>query len=283
MQYAIPNGFDFYNNTATSVFYLIEQSGIRVTYQAFIDLFVPNNPVYSMRDSIVYTSYNLNNITSRPTNAFNSINFAAIPKAPEFRKAIIPQNDYFVEMDFDGYHLRLLCEQIGYKLTDESAHVQLARLYFGKDEIAEEDYAKAKQINFHAIYGKIPPEYEFLEIFDKIQKYIDELWKHFNEHGYVQDPISGKRFTKQLPEMHPQKLMNYMMQSLETSRNIGILKDVLKYLQDKKSKLALYTYDAMVFDFDKQDGKETLESLEKIMNQGGKYPIKFKYSNNLVI
>ena len=108
------------------------------------------------------------------------------------------------------------------------------------------------------------------------------LWKQFNEIGYVEDPISGKRFTQDLPDMHPQKLMNYMMQSLETSRNILILKDVLMFLQDKKSKLALYTYDAFVFDFDKEDGKETLESLEKIMNQGGKYPIKFKYSSNLV-
>jgi predicted O-methyltransferase YrrM len=77
--------------------------------------------------------------------------------------------------------------------------------------------------------------------------------------------------------------MNYMMQSLETSRNILILKDVLMFLHNKKSKLALYTYDAIVFDFDKSDGKETLEQLETIMNQGGKYPIKFKYSNNLVL
>jgi hypothetical protein len=29
--------------------------------------------------------------------------------------------------------------------------------------------------------------------------------------------------------------------------------------------------------------QEILESLEKIMNQGGKYPIKFKYSSNLVL
>jgi DNA polymerase I-like protein with 3'-5' exonuclease and polymerase domains len=168
-------------------------------------------------------------------------------------------------------------------LTDESAHVQLARLYFGKDEIAEEEYAKAKQINFHAIYGKIPPEYAFLPIFEKIQNYINRLWQHYQKKGYVEDPISGKRFTQDLPDMHPQKLMNYMMQSLETSRNILILKDVLMFLQDKKSSLALYTYDAFVFDFDKSDGKETLESLEKIMNQGGKYPIKFKYSSNLVL
>ena len=283
LQYAIPNGFDFYNKTATSVFFMIERAGLRIIHEQFLQLFKPNNESYSIEDNIVYTSYNLYNTTSRPTNAFNSINFAAIPKAPEFRKTIIPQNDVFVEMDFDGYHLRLLCEQIGYPLTDESAHIQLARLYFGKDEIAEDEYAKAKQINFHAIYGKIPPEYAFLDVFEKIQNYIDRLWQHFQERGYVEDPISGKRFTQELPEMHPQKLMNYMMQSLETSRNILILKDVLMFLQDKKSKLALYTYDAFVFDFDKSDGKDTLESLEKIMNQGGKYPIKFKYSNNLVL
>ena len=283
LKYEIPSGFDFYNKTATNIFYLIEQSGLRITYQAFLDLFKPSNPNFSIQDSIVYTSYNLYNSTSRPTNAFNSVNFAAIPKAPEFRKAIIPQNDVFVEFDFDGYHLRLLCEQIGYELTDESAHVQLARLYFGKDEIAEDEYAKAKQINFHAIYGKIPPEYAFLEVFDKIQTYIDGLWKQFKEQGYVEDPISGKRFTQDLPDMHPQKLMNYMMQSLETSRNIIILRDVLMFLKNKKSKLALYTYDAVVFDFDKEDGKETLESLEKIMNQKGKYPIKFKYGTNLVL
>jgi hypothetical protein len=283
LQYAIPNGFDFYNKTATSVFFMIERGGLRITYQSFLELFKPSNPVYSIEDNIIYTSYNLYNTTSRPTNAFNSVNFAAIPKAPEFRKAIIPQNDYFVEFDFDGYHLRLLCEQIGYPLTDESAHIQLARLYFGKDEIAEEEYAKAKQINFHAIYGKIPPEYAFLPIFERIQNYINRLWQHFQEQGYVEDPISGKRFTQDLPDMHPQKLMNYMMQSLETSRNILILKDILKYLQDKKTKIALYTYDAVVFDFDKSEGKEILINIERIMNQGGNYPVKFKYSSNLVL
>ena len=184
-------------------------------------------------------------------------------------------------MDFDGYHLRLLCEQIGYELTDESAHVQLARLYFGKDEIAEDEYAKAKQINFHAIYGKIPPEFAFLKVFVKIDDYIKMLWKQFNEIGYVEDPISGKRFTQELPEMHPQKLMNYMMQSLETSRNIVILKDVLMFLQDKKSKLALYTYDAMLIDFDKRDGKATLQGIDKILSQDGKYPTKIKYGTSM--
>jgi len=77
--------------------------------------------------------------------------------------------------------------------------------------------------------------------------------------------------------------MNYIMQSLETSRNILILKEALRYLKDKKTKLVLYTYDALLFDFHKEDGKETLEKLQEILEEGGKYPIKIKYAKDLVL
>jgi RNA binding exosome subunit len=83
--------------------------------------------------------------------------------------------------------------------------------------------------------------------------------------------------------MNPQKLMNYVMQSLETSRNILILKNVLRYLQHKKSKAVLYTYDSILFDFSKEDGKELLTDLEEILSENGKYPVKFKFSKNLVL
>ena len=81
--------------------------------------------------------------------------------------------------------------------------------------------------------------------------------------------------------MNPQKLMNYVMQSLETSRNILILKDVLEYLKDKKTQVVLYTYDALLFDFSQEDGKETLNKIQEILESGGKYPVKFKYAKDL--
>ena len=283
INFEIPNGFDFYNKTATNVFFLLEQSGIGVHYEAYKKMFTPRNPLFNTVDNTVLTSYNLYNVTSRPTNAFNSVNFAAIPKSIEHRKCFVPKGDYFVELDFDGYHLRLLCDQIDYQLTDKSAHKQLAKLYFDKEEITEEEYNEAKQINFHAIYGKIPDKWAFLEIFDKIDKFIKELWRRYENDGEVLAPISGKPFGRGLKDMNPQKLMNYIMQSLETSRNILILKEVLKYLQNKKTKLVLYTYDALLFDFHKEDGKETLEKLQEILESDGKYPIKFKYSKDLVL
>ena len=279
----IPDGFDFYNKTATNVFYLLEQHGIGIYYEPFVETFSPRDPLYNIKDNKVLTSYNLYNATSRPTNSYNSINFAAIPHTERHRKTFRPQNDYFVEFDFDGYHLRLLSEQINYKLTSASAHKQLAELYFGKEEITDEEYTKAKQINFQAIYGKIPEKHKDLKIFKEIQEYIDDMWKRFNDNGYVCNPQSGKHFTKELKDMHPAKLMNYMMQSLETSNNILILKEVLRYLRDKKTKIALYTYDAILFDFHKEDGRETLEGIKKILELEEKYPVKFKFSKSLVL
>ena len=281
IDYSVPEGFDFYNKTATNVFFLLEQSGLGIYYDQFKEMFKPRNPLYNIQNNTVLTHYNLYNVTSRPTNAFNSVNFAAIPKGDQYRRCFKPTNDYFVELDFDGYHLRLLCEQIGFNLSSESAHKQLAKQYFNKENITDEEYNQAKQINFHAIYGKIPEKYSFLEVFEKIDGFIKGLWSEYETNGRVLAPISNKPFTKTLKDMNPQKLMNYIMQSLETSRNILILKDVLRYLKDKNTKLVLYTYDALLFDFSKEDGKKTLEDLQEILESDGKYPIKFKYSKDL--
>lgn len=277
----VPDNFEFYNNIATNVFFLLEQSGLGIYYEAFKDTFKPKDPSYNIIDNTVLTSYNLYNVTSRPTNAFNSVNFAAIPKSREHRACFYPKGDTFVELDFDGYHLRLLCEQIDYKLSSDSAHKQLAKLYFEKDTITEEEYIQAKQINFHAIYGKIPEKYAFLEVFEKIDEYIKGLWAEYQKNGRVLAPISKKPFTKELKDMHPQKLMNYVMQSLETSRNILIIKEVLRFLKDKKTNLVLYTYDALLFDYYKEDGEDTLEKLKEILESGGNYPTKTKYAKDL--
>ena len=273
----------FYNDVATAVYFTMEQSGLKIKEEEFIELFKPNTPAYSINGGKVFTSYNPYNITSRPTNAFNSVNFAAIPKKGGHRETIIPANDCFVEFDFDGYHIRLLAELVGEPILGKSAHTELAKMYFKKDDITEEEYNQGKQITFQIVYGKIPEEYQSVSLFEKIGDYIENLWKMYKSQGYIEDPISKRRLTKELKEMHPQKLMNYMMQSLETSRNIRILYKVLKYLQDKSTVVALYTYDAILFDFDKKDGKQTLVDLQNILSEEDKYPVKFKASNSLVL
>ena len=120
-------------------------------------------------------------------------------------------------------------------------------------------------------------------MFTKIDEFIKGLWSEYETNGRVLAPISNKPFTKTLKDMNPQKLMNYVMQSLETSRNILILKDILDYLKDKQTNVVLYTYDALLFDFSKNDGKQTLEEIKEILESGNKYPVKHKFSDNLVL
>ena len=61
IKYDIPSGFDFYNKTATNVFFLLEQSGLGIHYEEFKNLFKPRNPLYNIIDNKVLTSYNLYN------------------------------------------------------------------------------------------------------------------------------------------------------------------------------------------------------------------------------
>jgi hypothetical protein len=75
---------------------------------------------------------------------------------------------------------------------------------------------------------------------------------------------------------NPTKIFNYIIQSCETSTNVKILLNILDYLKDKQTKLVLYTYDAVLFDYSESDGAELLQEIKKIM----KYPVKTKKGIN---
>lgn len=278
-----PPGFDFYNRVATNIFWLIEREGIRVDVHEFIEKFHPTNPDFSIEGETVYTRYNLCNITGRPTNSFNSVNFLAIPKGKEFRRCFKPKNDEFVQMDFDGYHVRLVANQTGYKIpTNIKAHKYLASQYFHKDvdKLTKEEYAEAKQVNFQSIYGTIPWEYEKLDFFRLLKGWVDHIWEEYTTGcECVFDPISDKPF-RDLPEMKPTKLINYLVQSIETSRNVVRLFKVLRYLQNYRTKVILVTYDSILLDWDERDGEEVLTKVQQLLEVGD-FPVSVEKSRDL--
>jgi hypothetical protein len=65
--------------------------------------------------------------------------------------------------------------------------------------------------------------------------------------------------------MNPQKLLNYLLQNLETANNVLILWDIFKILQGKNTKLVLYVYDSFLFDVDENE-KDILKQIGKIIN-----------------
>ena len=59
---------------------------------------------------------------------------------------------------------------------------------------------------------------------------------------------------------------------METSNNVNILRDILKILRDKNTKLILYTYDAFLFDMDDSE----MDVIDEIKNIFNKYKLKTK-------
>ena len=249
----------FYNKAAL-VFNQLERAGIKVDPQLFEQYFD------QQVDEFIYTQYNLNTLTTRPSNAFNNINFSALNKDNNERECFIPHNQSFIEFDISAYHPTLLANLCGYDFGSDDIHLSFSKMY-------GVDYAKAKEITFKQLYGGIWKEYETLDFFRQVKAYTDDLWKLFNTNGYIKCPISDHKFMKNdLENMNPQKLLNYVLQNLETANNVNILYDIFKILRGKNTKLVLYVYDSFLFDYDKSEPDVML----KVLGIFNKYKLQVK-------
>ena len=262
--------FKFQNFKTTEVFYQIEKNGIKVDKDCYINHYQNKiqYPEFNLFKSRLYTQYNLYNTTTRPSNTCNSINFAALNKDNGERECYRPSNDKFVEIDFQGYHPRLIGEMVKFEfLQDQNTYAYLG-------ELLNVSQQEAKELTFKQLYGGVWSEYQDKPFFKEVAMYVDDLWDTL-QYG---DAIitENKIFIRdQLGEINPQKLFNYVVQSKETSTNVELLKLVLDYLTDKKTKLVLYTYDAFLFDYAKEDG-EIFTAIKELLQ----YPVSIKQGNS---
>ena len=256
---------EFYNNRVPLVFNAIERNGIQVDRELFKKYF---NQDWGDK---VYTQYNYRTTTTRPSNRFGGINFAALNKENGIRKTFIPKNDKLVEIDISAYHPTLASSLIHYSFDDRDIHASFAKMY-------GVDYKKSKELTFKQLYGGVFDKYKHLEFFQKIQNFIDNLWDDFQTKGFIECPISKYKFEKsKLDNMNPQKLFNYLLQNLETAKNVHILWDIIKILKNKDTKLVLYTYDAFLFDFNTAERT----ALERILDVFKKYKLKTKITHGI--
>ena len=251
---------EFFNNKVSLVFNAIERNGVRIHNKTFEEYFHPVDGEY------VYTQFNLKTTTTRPSNKFKNVNYAALNKENGCRKSFIPRNNRLVEIDISAYHPSLSARLIGYDFANVDIHAHFATLY-------GVDYKKSKELTFKQLYGGVFDNYKGLEFFQKIEKYVLSLWSKFESDGFVECEVSGYRYEKEkLQNMNPQKFFNYILQNLETSMNVRILWDMFCILRNCKTKLVLYTYDSFLFDLD--DSEENI--LEEIKNVFKKYKLNIK-------
>jgi hypothetical protein len=265
-------------NRMIDVYKEIEEQGLSIDEKLVNKYFEVNCPLFSIKDDKIYTSYNLHNLTSRPTNAFNNINFLAINKDDKSRSAFIPSNGMLIELDFAAYHLKLIANLVGeYVDSQESIHTLLARDYFQREDVTEEEYQQSKELSFKLIYGGIPEEYINIPFFKKIVQMQRNLWESYNSQGGIYLPTG--RWLKKSESLYQQKLFNYYIQNLETSSNIQILNEILQILENYKSKVILVVYDSLLIDFNLEDGKEPILKIKQIIENQG-LSAKFKYGKD---
>lgn len=263
-QVKIPNVLQD-NTVAYSMFY-IEKNGMKIEPTLFHQYFKPTYENFNIKDNKIYTQYNLHTTTGRPSNSFNGINFAALNKENGCRQSFIPENDKFIEIDISAYHPTLAAKLVGYK-PSKPIYEELA-------EYADVDKDEAKILMFRQLYGGIQKEYKDWEFFKLIKEYIDEVWINFNNDGYIE--VHDRIFNKnELGDMTPQKLFNYILQLLETLNNGRIIKDIIKILKSKNTKIVLYTYDAILVDFD-TDEEQVLEDINNVFR---KYKLEIKHKH----
>lgn len=210
-----------------------------------------------------YTRYNPLTITSRPSNTFKGTNYAALKKDDGVRSRFVSrfENGKLCQLDFDGYHIRLISKLIGIDIPlDVKAHEWLANQY-GKD------LSEAKSITFRQLYGGIEDEYYHIPFFQKTSEYINSMWMDFLRNRLTNTPIMSRKIEIN-DSLNKNKLFNYVLQALETERNILILDKLSKIDLNQKSIPILYTYDSILFDV-AADEENYIREVKRVMEKDG--------------
>jgi len=254
--------YNWYNDIFIPTLSQIEQFGIRVVGEKFVDRWPQAHK--HLKGDLVFTEYNPFTVTGRPSNRHGGVNYAALNKSDGSRDCFTADG-IFLQMDYNAYHPRLIGKLVGYPMPDGNVHQWLADQYgCGIDE--------AKGVTFRLLYGGIDDEFRQIPYFDKVADFIERFWDDSVECDYIKTP------NRLIPlswveQSNPQKAFNYLLQAFETEVNVEKMRKVLEYIKGTKIRLTLYTYDSFLFDVPTDVDTNLIKGLKSILEDGG-FPIK---------
>jgi len=251
---------EFLNGPFTEVFHQIEKNGIGIDPRKFNKHFETTWKDNSIYGNTVFTQYNLYNFTTRPSNAFNGVNFAALPK-DHARESFEPNNHVFVEFDYSAYHPRIIAKMIDYEFAGDPY-----------DEVP-------KEIMFQNIYGGIRDEYAWFPFFSRLNEWLDEEYAKFKLNMGLSIAGNNTILHRHISEPNKNKILSYLIQSYETYYNTLTLERVLKLLEGKKTKIVLYTYDSILLDVEKSEIKKLLPLIKQELEADG-FPTRMSVGEN---
>jgi len=255
--------YNWYNDIFIPTLSDIEQFGIRVDREKFIDRW-PQVQKQLSTNNVVHTEYNPFTVTGRPSNRHGGVNYAALNKTDGSRDVFVADG-IFLQMDYNAYHPRLIGKLIKFDMPEGNVHEWLAEQYGC-------DVSEGKGITFRLLYGGIDDDFRQIPYLNAVADYIDGLWIETQKRGYLQTPH------REIPlnwieQPNPQKVFNYLLQAVETEMNVDKMRRILDWIGGSEIRFCLYTYDSFLFDVPTDVDKELIRGLKEIIEDGG-FPIK---------
>jgi len=184
----------------------------------------------------------------------------------EIRDCVMPQNDLFVELDFNGAELRTLLNLSGHPQPTGDIHDWNQNNLFD-DNISRDD---AKTKIFAWLYNPTSRVIES-DYYDKTKV----LEKHYAD-GVVTTP-----FRRKIPsdDFHA---LNYLVQSTSSDNFLTQANKIHRYLRGMKSNVAFLVHDSLVIDLHKSD-KQELSNIIRLFQDTtlGHFKTNVKIGKNL--
>ena len=185
-----------------------------------------------------YVDYDIfGTVTGRMTTKRGS--FPALNLKRELKKHVRPNNDVFLELDFNAAEIRTMLALQGHEQPQEDIHEWNIKEVFKKDLSRDEAKTKIFAWLYNQKSKAIKSNYYDREIL---------LEKYFKE-GVVETPF-GRSITAPV-----RKALNYLLQSSSSDNTLERFVRVSNFLRATKSHVAFVVHDSVVIDLHRQDRK----------------------------
>lgn len=212
-----------------------------------------------------YVKYNMfGTVTGRLSTMPNSFPILSMDKG--FRSVLKPNNNWFVELDFNGAELRTFLALAGKEQPDCDIHDWNVQNVFN----GELDRDKAKEEIFSWLYGADKTYNTASNIYDR-ETIRNKYWD-----GYFVNTPYGRKI-----EADKHHAMSYLIQSTFADIVLRQIVKVNEYLKDKQSKIAFCVHDNIVIDLAQED-KLILNDVIRIFSETdyGTFKVNIKVGND---
>ena len=181
--------------------------------------------------------------TGRLTTKKNSFPILTLDK--NYRPILSPNNDYFVELDFNSAEIRTFLALQGVKQPEEDIHAFIAENVFNGQFSREETKKKV----FAWFYNPEAKNEELDKLFNK-QAVLKKYW----------DGTHVNTFYDRRIEADKKHALNYLIQSTTSDLFLKRMIDIWEKLEGRRSHVAFSVHDSLVIDYHFED-KDLLKEI----------------------